>query len=249
MKSLSLSLFSLLFSFLSFSQEKIQLVTGFSGSFSKEIRSNTSSQIFGGLDLDLGVKLSNKKSGELFFCLTYGFSSNFMSYNTYGGVYDEDLYTYKINSLQRNHFLGVSLKYLFLNIEAKYRPFIDIKILSEISSNYKNGRLMENNLIPMNHPYGTGQFPTPFYSTLYHSTPFVGSAVLGCDFRLIESLHLNLGIGYGFRIMKTKYASWYENEDLNVVAQDKPTKNIRSHMIDLQLGLTYAFSLKNKEQK
>lgn len=265
MKNLSFILFISL-STLVLSQENIQLFTGFSSSFTKEIISNKSSQIFGQLDFNIGARI-HQEEGDLDVSLAYQFSSNVVHYTNSDSValvgkyykhYDSngneiDIY----NSLQRNHFLGATLRYIFKERSKRFRPFIQFSIRSEIGTNYKNGYLMDEEFIPRFNPVIVYHTPPanqkPYdidylYSHFYHSTPFIGSFLFGYNLKVIENLHLNLALGYGFRIMKIKYAEWTENEDVYEKLRTIPTTNNLSQMIDLQLGLTYAFSFKKKSE-
>jgi hypothetical protein len=65
---------------------------------------------------------------------------------------------------------------------------------------------------------------------------------------LIENLDLILGIDYGYRIMRTKYAYWYDVVEFEKIVDKIPIVEVESHMIHAQLGLSYTFSLKKKER-
>ena len=254
-----LILILLSYSSLTLSQEKIQLVTGLSGSFSKEVLSNYNSQEYGGIGFDFGARFHQKKS-DLDISIVYQFSSNmfydyaFDSINNQGKPVDSDgnsINAYK--SLLRSHFVGGTLKYIFREREKRFRPFIKISALTEISTNYKNGYLMDYELIPKEEPSKYSYYTSPgykvsYYSYLYQSTPFVGSFQIGCDIRLIKDLHLNLSLGYGLRYMKTKYVEWKENEDFHEKLNSIPIEKHISNMLDIQLGLSYAFSFHKKEK-
>lgn len=254
MKGLLLLFILLLFYGNTYSQSRIKIVTGLSSSFSKEVISNTASQTYGALGFDLGARYHERK-WSLDLSLAYQFSSNVDYYahadsialvGKYYKQYDSD--GNKIDdysSLLRSHFIGVNLKYMYRERDKKFRPFVQLSALTEVGTNYKNGYLSNESFIPMTRPSETGYFPNPYRSTLYYSTPLVGSTVIGCDIRIIENLNLTVGIGYGFRIMKTKEASWSAEDNLDEIAKDIPTVNISSHMIDFKVGFSYVF-LSNK---
>ena len=44
--------------------------------------------------------------------------------------------------------------------------------------------------------------------------------------------------------MKVKYAEWKEEENVYERLETIPTENINSHMLDVQLGLTYVLHRK-----
>src|SRR5690554_1556026 len=254
MKSLSLSLFSLLFSFLSFSQEKIQLVTGFSGSFEKEIFSNSASQLYGEIGLDAGVRF-NRNKGSLDVLLNYQFSSNVTYRYPYDSIsienqktvhYDEEGNKIRTpyRSLLRSHFVGLSLKYTFKKERKIVKPFISIQVLTEVGSNFKNGFLIYGSFIPSQtktgqQSYGSGNIFLA--SNFYNSTPLVGSALGGINIEFNKNISLNIAAGYAFRIMKVKYAEWKEDENVYEKLKSIPVKSINSHFLDVQLGLIYVF--------
>ncbi|MBW7868904.1 MAG: hypothetical protein H3C31_11315 [Brumimicrobium sp.] len=241
-------------SFIALSQEKLQMVTGISGFFEKEIISNTRSQVYGGGGLHFGLRFIQDK-GMLEANFVYQFSTNVNYYahadsSSFDGKYYKDydsngkeIRLYK--SLLRSHFMGLSLKYTFGNSSKVVRPFIMSQILSEISTNYKNGYLLEDFYIPREEPWGKGKMFDPFYSHLYYSTPLASSVSTGIDIRLMQNFNLNIGVGYGFRIMKVKSVRWKADEDLQEIAKNIPTKNVYSHMLDFELGVSYAIPMKS----
>src|SRR5690554_1531119 len=74
MRKILLLIFTMV-TFTNLSQEKIEMVTGLSGSFEKEIISNKGSQVYGALGLNLGARFSQAK-GDLDISVIYQFSSN-----------------------------------------------------------------------------------------------------------------------------------------------------------------------------
>jgi hypothetical protein len=264
-----LSLFFVSLYLLSFSQENPSIIIDFSSSFSKEIISNKSAQVYGGFNFNIGAKLNNIKNGDLYLSFAYQFSSNVIYSYPFDSIsidyenqktehFDSEgnkIRPYK--SLQRSHLIGASLKYIFRERNKKVRPFLKIAVLSEVYSNYKNGLLVFNEYIPKVEPSFSYIDPTPagedpavdyYYSHFYYSTPLVSSFLGGVDIKLIKNLDLNIALGYDFRIMKVKYAEWTENEDVYEILRTIPTTNNLSQMIDVQLGLTYTFSFKKKPE-
>ncbi|HTO38493.1 MAG TPA: hypothetical protein VL021_08725 [Brumimicrobium sp.] len=253
-----MKIFALFFTFIyisltTFSQEKFQLVTGFLGSFEKEVISNKGSQVYGALGLNLGTRFSQAK-GDLDVSLIYQFSSNVVAYKS--NIYPNEEHQYIVyNSVLRSHFSGLSLKYTFNNKDRdrKIKPFIFLSTLTEITSNYKKGYLLDNEFIPKNESSATYYYPSIpggeytvdyYYSNFYHSTPLASSLLGGIDIKLNQNLSLNIAAGYAFRVMKVKYAEWKENEDVYKKLETIPTENVFSHFLDVQLGLSYAFPLK-----
>ncbi|PKR81844.1 hypothetical protein CW751_00455 [Brumimicrobium salinarum] len=262
-----LTLFFVSLYILSFSQEKPSIIVDVSGSFSKEIISNKAAQVYGGFNFDIGTKLNNNKNGDFIISFAYQFSSNV----TYSYPFDSISIDYEnqktehfdskgnkirpYKSLQRIHLIGASSKYIFREHNKKVRPFLKIAVLSEVYSNYKNGLLVFNEYFPKVEPSFSYIDPTPggedpavdyYYSHFYYSTPLVINFLGGVDIKLIKNLNLNIALGYDFRIMKVKYAEWKENDNVYDKLKTIPNENINSHMLDVQLGLTYAFSFKKK---
>ena len=245
-------------SFIALSQEKLQLVTGISGFFEKELGmiSNDGSQVYVGGGLHFGLRFIQDK-GMLDATLVYQLSSNVFYDDVYDSIYIDyqnkktkyfDSNGNKISpykSVLRSHLMGFSLKYTFGNSSKVVRPYIMTQFLSEISTNYKNGFLHSNDYTPKARPLGKGTFTTPFWSILYYSTPLVSSVSTGIDIRLMQNLNLNIGVGYGFRIMKVKSAKWKSDEDLQEIAKNIPTSSVYSHMLDFELGVSYAIPVKS----
>jgi uncharacterized membrane protein YeaQ/YmgE (transglycosylase-associated protein family) len=75
----------------------------------------------------------------------------------------------------------------------------------------------------------------------------VGALIGGFVFQINKNFNIKLGAGYGLRKMKTKYAEWKEDEDVYVKLETIPTETHYFHMLDVQLGLSYTFSFKNKQ--
>ncbi|HLS70812.1 MAG TPA: hypothetical protein VK027_04045 [Chitinophagaceae bacterium] len=250
--------------FTNLSQEKVEMVTGLSGSFEKEIISNKGSQVYGALGLNLGARFSQAK-GDLDISVIYQFSSNVVYSYPYDSIsidwnkkkavhFDSDgnkISSY--NSILRSHFIGGKVKYLFRERIKVLRPFIEVQALTELGTNFKNGYLLQEEYIPNIEPSATYYYPSIpggeytvnyYYSNFYYSTPLVGGILAGIDIRLAQNLNLNIAAGYGFHIMKVKYATWKEDEDVHEKLNTIPTENIYSQMLDFQVGLSYVFPLK-----
>lgn len=258
-----MKIFALFFTFIyisltTFSQEKFQLVTGFSGSFEKEIISNSASQLYGRIGLDAGVRF-NRNNGSLYVLLNYYYSSN-VTYNfPYDSIYidfenkktkyydaEGNRIRFAFSSLLRSHFVGVTLKYTFKKERRFVNPFISFQALTEVNSNFENGYLIYRSYIPS---YITGQQSSGYggaflVSHFYHSTPLASNLLGGIGIKLSQNLSLNIAAGYAFRVMKVKYAEWKENEDVYKKLETIPTENVFSHFLDVQLGLSYDFPLK-----
>ncbi|MBW7869361.1 MAG: hypothetical protein H3C31_13680, partial [Brumimicrobium sp.] len=197
-------------SFIALSQEKLQMITSISGFLEKELGmiSNEGNQVYGGGGLHSGLRFIQDK-GMLDAVFVYQFSTNVNYYKRPDSTFfdgkkyiDYDSNGNKISpykSVLRSHLMGLSLKYTFGNSSKVVRPFIMTQFLSEISTNYKNGYLLEEGYSPKAQPLGEGTFTSPFFSTLYYSTPLVSSFSTGIVIRLMQNLNLNIGVGYGFR--------------------------------------------------
>ena len=242
-----------------FSQEKIKFVTGFSGSFEKEVLSNSASQLYGGIGFDAGIRF-NRDKRSLDVLLNYQFSSNVTYRFPYDSIsienkksehYDKEGNKIRTpyKSLLRSHFVGLSLKYTFKKERKIVKPFLSVQVLTEVGSNFKNGYLMYGSFIPSHsnsgqQAYGSGNIFLA--SNFYHSTPFIFSILGGLNIGLSENASINIAAGYAYRSMKVKYAEWKEEEDVYKKLESIRTENVSSHFLDVQLGFSYTFSRRNK---
>ena len=156
-------------------------------------------------------------------------------------------------SLQ-SHLLGGGFQYRILSREKRFSPYIELTAMTEVGTNYRDGYLNVDGMYPMDQPSSfsyTKPETTFYYASFYHSTPLVGSAIVGCDIRLTENLHLSVGAGYGLRFIKSSYAWWNEKVELTKETLNDYSIPLRDwhDMIDVKLGISYAFSLKKKENK
>ncbi|MBW7868905.1 MAG: hypothetical protein H3C31_11320 [Brumimicrobium sp.] len=157
--------------------------------------------------------------------------------------------------LLKSHSTGASIKYIFRESDKTTRPFIKIGVLTELGSNFRDRYLLQDEYIPKLNPSTVHSYPvTPpdwkpkllyYYSDLYYSTPLVSNLTAGIDIRLMQNFNLNIGVGYGFRIMKVKSAKWKAGEDYREKAKNIPTKSVYSHMLDFELGVSYAIPMKS----
>ncbi|OJX36997.1 MAG: hypothetical protein BGO87_14555 [Flavobacteriia bacterium 40-80] len=199
-----------------------------------EISDNNSIDIIGtgnffsGTNFSVGTQIDTKKSS---FNLSgiYQFGGNWWGAPPYYMKY---------------HLLGIKLKYRVLNIERRVSPFFEITGLTEVGTNYRDSYISYS-WRPTTY---ASEFSNLSYSSrFYAGTPFVGNLLLGCDIRLVHGLHLNISAGYGLRVMLTRYAIWSKGYMLSkeqIHERSVSTKNL--HMLDFQLGLSYAFSFKKK---
>lgn len=201
-----------------------------------EISSNNSldfvetGNFFSGTNFSAGTQIDLKKSS---FSLSgvYQFGGNWWGEQGVPPYY------------MQYHLLGVKLKYRILSIEKRASPFFEITGLTEVGTNYKDCYISYS-WVPSLH---AEKFLNSYYSRFYTGTPFVGNIFFGCDIRLTGDLHLNISAGYGLRVMLTRYADWLYEPTLSkeeIHEHSIGTKNL--HMLDFQLGLSYAFSFKKK---
>ena len=149
----------------------------------------------------------------------------------------------------QSHLLGGGFQYRILSREKRFSPYIELTAVTEVGTNYRDGYLDANDWYPIDEP-STFSYTKPettfYYARFYHSTPFVGSAIVGCDIRLTNNLHLSIGAGYGYRGLKTRNVWWNKKEEMTKerLYKDYPIRSEWFDMIDVKLGISYAFSLK-----
>ena len=164
------------------------------------------------------------------------------------------MYQFSVNSSEndffslQSHLLGGGFQYRILSREKRFSPYIELTAMSEVGTNYRDGYMDRDGLYPVDNPSAfsyTKPETTFLYASFYHSTPLVGSAIVGCDIRLTNNLHLSIGAGYGYRGVKTRYVWWNEKEELTKEMLHKRAILTEWYdMIDVKLGISYAFSLK-----
>lgn len=167
---------------------------------------------------------------------------------TYGSFF-RDIYR------KNSQFIGGSTKYIFNFQKNRKRLsyFVLLTSIAEVSSNYHNSYLNEgySTVISIPQVSYSGGFPYNveneiYTSWFYSSTPFVLNFHFGLEYELIRNLFVNFSGGYEFRKMKTKYMDWKYGENVLNKLENVSTKSHNFHLLDVQLGLTYSFSFKNK---
>jgi hypothetical protein len=155
-------------------------------------------------------------------------------------------------ALMKNHLLG-------LNIVNKFRetrlvqPSFSISFASEVYTNYRNKYLdRKDYYAKISSFYMSNSWSDNI--NIYHSTPFVGDLLVGCDFRIYKGFSANIGIGYGLRIIRVQYAN------VTFPAGQQPSTPIKEeklgkpyslplHYMVIQGGLSYAFDVHKKKPK
>lgn len=154
-----------------------------------------------------------------------------------------------------SNLLGIGTGVRFFE-KSKVRLFFNAQILSEIYSKYKGRYLNLKSYRPDSFLYVDPNLPTYEKSAkrnIYEGTPLIGDFLVGCNVKIVDELSLNFSVGYGIRILKSQYTYLYFDTDVSTTVPvstqhiDKPY-NVVFHMLDFQLGLSYAFSLKKKKE-
>jgi len=202
-----------------------------------------------GIDGTVGIETAFK-NGNL---------SLFFDYEYEGTTRERELFfhTFRLYS----HFLGGGIKYTYRNEMKRFRPFIALTGLTENKTN-KLHHFIDSYFDFIGYPehtyttalgsQGNPPYVYDYYSNFYESTPFVGSALLGCDFRIVQHLHATVGIGYGIRVMKTKYATWEEwddeigTTDVEALLKTAPVTTHIFHLLDVQVGIYYGIGFGKK---
>ncbi|PKR81845.1 hypothetical protein CW751_00460 [Brumimicrobium salinarum] len=229
MKSMKILGYCMITPFLAFSQnEETKLTVQVSQTIYMDLFSNHGSLI-NSTTLELGADFQ-KKNGDIYLYFTYGFNTSF---------------------LYRGHFLGGAFEYHFLKNQKKVRPYFGVSVITEVATNYKGGFLGEDSFLTNDSHIHTsaGNNISSFNSSgFYQSMPFLGSFSVGCDFRLMKDLHLNLSVGLALQKLKYKYLEWEDHEDYREILKGTPVKSMMFSYVNPRLGLSYAFSFKKKEK-
>ena len=217
--------------------------------------------VFSQKEIQLAVELSNTYSSSRFFRFSKGtynstrlaigsrFNTNNGNVTLYGMYEFSGFVQQQSMYILQSHLLGGGINYRILNNEKRFSPFIEINASTEVATNYRGGFLDIGDLFPTDYGYTYNIDNTQFYySAFYYSTPFVGNILLGCDVRLVDGLHLNVGAGYGLRGMKTREIYWDEGTEPSEELRNVDPKFTKwFNMIDVKLGISYAFSFKKKQ--
>lgn len=241
-----LILFCFISSFSLMSQVELKPIVSLSNTnsfyvFHKSFKTDYIERSFLGVNTKLGMNLSMRK-GEFNFFGNYQLSGSFIPSDFFGNLFNKKFFKY------RSHFVGVGISYYFFKKNKRFAPYVSFVISSEVSTNSK--------LAFLNDAYGFRDYPllsngypspnTDYWSYFYISTPFISSFTGGYAFEINKDFNIRLGVGYGLRKMETKYLEWEENEDVNEKLKTISSENHYFHMLDVQLGLSYSFSFKNK---
>ena len=155
--------------------------------------------------------------------------------------------------IMNSHFIGFVITNRFRENKI-VRPFINISGSTEVKTNYRDRYLSTETYNPTVISSGNYDNVIGIKTNFYQSTPFIGSLLIGCDFRIYKDLRVNLALGYGLRVLKTRYGMLTFHPEQSTM---KPVKTeyisepytVAFHMLDFQLGLSYAFSFKKKEKQ
>lgn len=162
-------------------------------------------------------------------------------------IYNGAKFSYK--GLMKNFLLGLNIINRFREKKI-VRPYFSIALSSEIQTNYKNKYLRKVDYYPFVYLFQTSA-PWNKEVNIYHSTPFVGELLAGCDFRIYKGFSVNIAIGYGVRVLRVQYA------EVTFPAGQQPSAPISEEKIGnpyslplnymvIQVGLSYAFSFQKK---
>ncbi len=161
---------------------------------------------------------------------------------------------------QISHFAGVGFEYIF-NKDKRFRPFIGLVTTSEFKTNYKNGYLYD---VTKGYPISSQESLvylgfedgiSSYFITYYHSTPFIGSIMTGCEWRIINKLYLRLSLVNDLQVLKTRTLLLtkneaiyygYTNHTISKSLKNSPVETTIMNSLGIQLGLSYAFSFKKK---
>jgi len=217
-----------------------------------EISQFVHSKIYTESGITLGVNLPLTK-GNISFLLQY----------KYGGNWETtDLKYQKVEMYSLDyHLIGGEIKYRVLDQFKLYSPTIHISLSTDIASGYRGGYLQSIGVFknerfysfePSNSPQTGGLIsPNQNYAYYYISTPLIASLMIGNEFKIIENLHVSLGLGFSIRSVKVGYKEWYNSQpepkpDLKSPSALSNTDKIK--MLDLKLGLSYTFPFKKISQ-
>ncbi|MCO5268472.1 MAG: hypothetical protein M9897_06225 [Brumimicrobium sp.] len=152
-----------------------------------------------------------------------------------------------------SHLLGISYGTRFQK-DKKFGFILSINGYSQIHNNYHltfmrneydGSFIIKPQSYKLNLGSHGGPYITHYYSHFYISTPFVGGVLAGVDYKVFDGFHINLSVGFGMRIMKTKYAEWNEGDDYYKKLETTPEKTHYLSTMDFELGVSYAIPMKS----
>ena len=254
-----LSFFIISICFFYKAQRKIQLEIGFSGTaaafgfynpdkvhdfspYESHAKMYESGNGYVGFNANAGSRFSLKNMSVFVFANYQWLSTDFSYISSHG---ERDFLA--------SNLLGVGTGVRFFE-KSRVRLFFNAQILSEVYSDYKGKYLNIKSYRPNSSFYVAPNLPTYEKSikrNIYEGTPLIGDFLVGCNVKIVDELSLNISVGYGIRILKSQYTYLYFNTDVSTTVPvatqhiDKPY-NVVFHMVDFQLGLSYAFSFKKK---
>lgn len=149
--------------------------------------------------------------------------------------------------------LGTEIRFFEKN---KVKLLLNVQLMSEVSSGYRNNYLRKQNYRPIKHYH---VLPISNYSgekvetNIYKGTPFIGNFLIGCNVKIVNELSFNFSVGYGLRVLRSQLANLTY---IYAVSLTEPTKEenidkpylVPFHMLDFQAGLSYTFSMKKKSK-
>lgn len=123
--------------------------------------------------------------------------------------------------------LGIGGVYRVLGSEKRISPFFQLNVLTEATSrNTYSDFYLTSSLQPTYKDWEEER--------RYVSTDFIGDLYVGCDFKLMENLSLNLGVGISYRYVRIAHVdNWGSRKYF-----------FSMYGNNARLGLNYTFSVK-----
>lgn len=217
-----------------------------------DVSQNLHSIIYTETNISFGINFP-LETGSISLFGNYEYGGNWKIHSPYA---DRIVPAYKLDY----HFLGGGVKYRILKKSKFYSPTIQLTALTEIVSHYRGNYIVRSDFNsegfffqPTNYysePYVYG-YPKGYIKEIFYyvSTPFIGSILIGNEFKIYKELNVNLGIGFSMRGVKVRYKSWntYESEPKADISNPYSLEGISwLKILDLSFGLNYTFSFKKK---
>lgn len=182
-----------------------------------------------------------------------GYLTAYGIYQLHGNLETKELPSFIFAS----HLAGIGAEYRS-NKDKRFAFVLGFSALTEVKSNFRNGYLKDG--IPSlpskkfieSHTYENSiEF---YYSNdFYHSTPFSGNIWLGCDFRIIQGLNINISLVNNTQIIKMRHLDWdipdFDDQTVNDAINKQPIKTVVLDQNGLRFSLSYTVPLKKKESK